>query len=103
MKTKTKIDCISSLALLFFAVAQNTMATDLDSVLPHSNTADGFQVLTNVTSGGSNSGFGYQALQFDSTGSENTAMGANALNGNVGGFANTAIGFDALGNNHNGR
>ena len=84
------------LALACFALLPAVQATDLDSVLPGNNTADGFGVLVNLAGGTANSGFGFEALNQDTTGDGNTATGFSALKTNTTGDFNTANGDDAL-------
>jgi Chaperone of endosialidase len=84
--------------LVWFELASRTQATDLGSVLPNHNTADGSGVLTSLTTGQNNSGFGFQALNHNMIGNGNTATGYQALY-NDSGNANTAIGTQALFNN----
>jgi Chaperone of endosialidase len=84
------------LALACFALLPAVQATDLDSVLPGNNTADGFDVLVNLAGGTANSGFGFEALNQDTTGDGNTATGFSALKTNTTGDFNTANGDDAL-------
>jgi Chaperone of endosialidase len=85
-----------ALALACVALLPAVQATDLDSVLPGNNTADGFGVLVNLAGGTANSGFGFQALNQDTTGDGNTATGFSALTANATGDFNTANGDDAL-------
>ena len=105
-------------ALVRLALPQRVQATDLDSVLPGGNTADGFGVLTSLTTGGYNTANGWNSLHTISTtgfntafgaatlfaniGVQNTAIGAVALFSNTIGDVNTAIGFGALQNNTTG-
>jgi hypothetical protein len=86
------------LALACFALPQRVQATDLGSVLPGGNTADGFGVLTSLTTGGYNTGTGWFSLHTVSSGSFNTAFGAATLFANTG-ERNTATGAAALFNN----
>lgn len=60
-----------------------------------SNTAIGFQTLSNSTTGFQNTGLGAFALQFNTTGNSNTAVGLNALQRTTTGSNNTAIGSNA--------
>src|SRR5205085_2999347 len=85
-----------ALSLAWVAFLPGARATDLESVVPGNNTADGSGVLVNRTTGISNTGIGFQALNHDTTGSNNTATGLNALQKNTTGGNNTANGFDAL-------
>src|SRR6266550_238730 len=87
--------------LACFGLLPRAQATDLDSVLPNGNTADGSGVLVSLTSGVWNSGFGFQVLNHDTAGKSNTATGVRALfsdtsgSNNIGHF-NTANGYAAL-------
>src|SRR6266508_4528597 len=84
------------LALGCFALLPRAQATDLDSVLPNGNTAEGSGVLVSLTTGVWNSGFGFQALNHDTAGKDNTATGVRALFSNTSGSNNTANGVYAL-------
>jgi Chaperone of endosialidase len=104
--------------LACFGLSPGVQATDLDGVLPGGNNADGFRVLTNLTTGGFNTGAGWFSLFSDQAGSFNTAFGAatlfsNTADGNTAvgaaalfsntiGTGNTATGLSALGNNMDG-
>jgi len=103
MKTVTNIiySAIGVFAVACFALPQRVQATDLDSVLPGGNTADGFGVLTSLTTGGYNTGTGWFSLRTVSSGSFNTAFGAATLFANTG-DQNTAVGAAALFNNTTG-
>ena len=90
------------LVLAWFGLSPKVLATDLGSVLPNSNTADGSGVLVSLTSGVNNSGFGFQALYHDTSGNANTAAGLRALFSNTTGSSNTANGDAALYNNTSG-
>ena len=90
-----------ALAFACFALPKRAQATDLGSVLPGGNTADGFGVLTNRTTGGYNTGTGWFSLKTVSSGSFNTAFGAATLFANTG-DSNTAIGAAALFSNTTG-
>jgi uncharacterized coiled-coil protein SlyX len=118
---KTKIEksirsLLLPLVLVCFGLLPGVQATDLDSVLPNGNTADGsgvlvgltsgvwntalgFEALNNDTAGGKNTATGLRALFSDTTGSFNTATGVYALYGNTTGWYNSAIGANALSNN----
>lgn len=61
-----------------------------------SNTAMGYQTLSNNSSGYQNAAFGFQALRANSTGRQNTAVGYQALRNNTTNVCNTAIGYRAL-------
>jgi hypothetical protein len=88
------------LLLACFALSPTVRATDLESVLPHGNTADGSGVLTSLsTTATNNTAIGFQALHFNLSGIDNTANGYLALWNNASGNLNTAIGFQALKNN----
>ena len=84
------------LLLACFGLLPRAQATDLDSVLPNGNTADGSGVLVSLTSGVWNSGFGFQALNHDTAGKSNTATGVRALFSNTSGSNNIANGVYAL-------
>jgi len=68
---------------------------------PHTNcnTSEGYQALTNVTTGFDDTAFGGSALFSNTAGSDNTAIGCGALFSNIAGLANTAVGSRALYNN----
>ncbi len=85
-----------------FGLLPGARATDLDSVLPNGNTADGSGVLVSLTTGVWNSGFGFEALNHDTAGKDNTATGIRALFSNTSGSNNTASGVYALYSNVNG-
>lgn len=68
----------------------------------NSNTAIGYQVLLNNTTGGSNTAIGYQALLNNSTGGLNEAIGFQALLNNTTGTLNTGNGYQALYSNTTG-
>jgi hypothetical protein len=95
-KNTTICPLLIPLALACFALLPAVQATDLDSVLPGNNTADGVGVLVNLAGGTANSGFGFQALNQNTTGDGNTATGFSALTTNTTGDFNTANGDDAL-------
>jgi len=84
-----------------FALPQGVQATDLDGVLPGGNNADGYRVLTNLTTGGFNTGSGWFSLFSNQAGSFNTAFGAATLFSNTG-DGNTAVGTAALFSNTTG-
>jgi hypothetical protein len=84
------------LLLACFGLLPRAQATDLDSVLPNGNTADGSGALVSLTSGVWNSGFGFQALNHDTAGKSNTAAGVRALFSNTSGSNNIANGVYAL-------
>jgi Chaperone of endosialidase len=90
------------LLLACFGLLPRAQATDLDSVLPNGNTADGSGVLVSLTSGVWNSGFGFQVLNHDTAGKSNTATGVRALFSDTSGSNNTANGVYALYGNTNG-
>ncbi len=60
------------------------------------NTATGFDALSNNTGGDDNTASGAEALFTNSTGTGNTANGRRALYANTRGFGNTAIGDFAM-------
>jgi hypothetical protein len=60
------------------------------------NTALGFDVLKNTTTGNYNTGVGHQSLHNTTTGNYNTAIGQSSLYTNTTGSQNTAIGLNAL-------
>src|SRR5689334_5349097 len=78
------------IALAWLGLLPGAQATDLDSVLPNGNNADGSGVLTNLTTGGFNTGCGWFSLASDQAGSWNTAYGAATLFYNTAGVDNTA-------------
>jgi uncharacterized coiled-coil protein SlyX len=90
-----------ALALACFGLLPGARATDLGGVLPGSNNADGFRVLTNLTTGGFNTGCGWFSLFSDQAGSFNTAFGAATLLSNTA-DRNTATGSGALFHNTDG-
>ena len=96
MKNRNTLVTTILLTLASSGVLPNAGATDLDGVLQGANTADGYNVLVNLTSGLSNSGFGYNALYGNVNGNNNTAIGWEALFMNSAGSGNTAIGSSAL-------
>src|SRR6266496_892582 len=103
IQIKTTIPPLLILLLLVcFAFMQKAQATDLDSVLPNGNTAEGSGVLVSLTSGVWNSGFGFGALNHDTAGKDNTATGVRALFSNTSGSNNTATGVYALYGNSTG-
>ena len=91
-----------ALMLVCFVLLPGAQATDLDSVLPNGNTADGSGVLVGLTSGVWNSGFGFQALNHDTAGKDNTATGLRGLFSNTSGSNNTATGVYSLYSNTTG-
>ena len=60
------------------------------------NTAVGYQAVSNNTTGTTNTGIGRGALYFNSNGIQNTAVGYRALYSTNGGSSNTAVGDSAL-------
>jgi uncharacterized coiled-coil protein SlyX len=84
-----------------FGLLPGARATDLGGVLPGGNNADGYRVLTNLTTGGFNTGSGWFSLFSDQAGSFNTAFGAATLFSNTG-DGNTAVGTAALFSNTTG-
>ncbi|SRR6266496_739136 len=93
----------TTVMLLFcsFWLLPGARATDLGGVLPGGNNADGYRVLTNLTTGGFNTGSGWFSLFSDQAGSFNTAFGAATLFSNIG-DGNTAVGTAALFSNTTG-
>jgi trimeric autotransporter adhesin len=87
------------LTLVRFGPCPEALATDLGSVLPNGNTADGSGVLISLTTGSNNSGFGFEALLSNTMGDGNTAVGSSALFINTTGSFNTASGSGALASN----
>jgi len=85
-----------SVFLVCFSLSQPVQATDLDSILPNGNTAEGSGVLVSLTSGVWNSGFGFEALNHDTDGRNNAATGVRALFSDTSGSNNTATGVYAL-------
>jgi uncharacterized coiled-coil protein SlyX len=94
-KTTTSL-LLLILGLAWFGLSPKVLATDLGSVLPNANTADGSGVLVSLTGGVNNSGFGFQALNHDNSGNANTATVLRALFSNTAGSSNTANGDAAL-------
>jgi hypothetical protein len=92
------------IAFLFawFALSPAAHPTDLGSVVPGANTADGSGVLINRTTGVWNTGIGFQTLYHDTTGYSNTAEGIRALFNNVSGRNNVANGIQPLFSNTSG-
>jgi trimeric autotransporter adhesin len=83
---------------------QNTVLGD-DALLNNtggSNTAIGFNALTDNTTGSNNTAIGFDVLHSNTTGGQNTATGAFALNTNSTGSGNTATGYIALWSNSTG-
>ena len=60
------------------------------------NTAVGYQAVSNNTTGTDNTGIGRGAIYFNSIGIQNTAVGYRALYSTNGGSSNTAVGHSAL-------
>ena len=60
-----------------------TPAPSPDGGYPGNNTAEGFNALLSITTGGSNTAVGSGALMGDSTGNDNTAIGTLALQHNA--------------------
>jgi uncharacterized coiled-coil protein SlyX len=87
---------LTMLLFVCFALSPKVQATDLGSVLPGQNTADGSGVLVSLTTGVWNTGIGFQALNHDTSGNQNTAEGYRALFNNTTGRYNTANGILAL-------
>jgi len=96
--TNLKSLILIPLALACFALASKVIAKGM----PQScNTSDGFQALSNITTGTDDTAVGGQALFSNQVGSENTAVGCGALEFNVG-SGNTATGSEALKSNTGG-
>ncbi len=100
MKSRTLILIV--ILIVSIGLLPRAHATDLDPVLPAGNTADGFEVLINLTSGFGNSAFGHRALKFLTTGNGNAAAGFLALSRDLDGNSNTATGAFCLANNRSG-
>src|SRR4030095_5524315 len=62
-----------------FWLLAGARGTDLDGVLPGGNNADGFGVLTSLTTGTYNTGCGWFSLSSNQGGDYNTAFGAGTL------------------------
>jgi Chaperone of endosialidase len=98
---KTRIPpVLITLALICFAILQNTHAAD--GGLSNGNTAEGHGALESLTTGGQNTAIGADALLQNTIGNTNTASGFWALKNNTTGDANTASGQYALVNNTTG-
>jgi trimeric autotransporter adhesin len=70
-----------------------------DGGYPGANTAEGTNVLLNLTSGIANTAMGNNALLHDTTGNWNVGIGSGTLSSNTSGSFNMAIGTDALSQN----
>ena len=57
------------------------------------NTAVGFNMLSNITTGFGNTAIGYESLAANTEGGRNTASGFRALLNNLTGYQNTATGY----------
>lgn len=68
----------------------------IDSVDASWNSAFGYYVLTNNTTGNANSAFGFNSLVFNTTGCNNVACGTQSLYSNITGGTNVAVGNGAL-------
>src|SRR6266700_200713 len=92
------------LALVCFALPPTARAVSPapDGGYAGSNTAEGDDALSVLTTGGGNTATGFDALFSNTTGSDNTATGSGALEFNTAGFNNTANGFQALAGNTTG-
>jgi hypothetical protein len=92
-----------TLALVFFALAQNTLAVNPppDGDYPGGNTAEGQNALLNLTTGTYNTAIGYLSLLSNAANNFNTAIGAGTLLANTA-DNNTATGAGALLNNTTG-
>jgi hypothetical protein len=93
---------VTLLVLPCFLLLSAAQGTDLGSVVPGANTADGSGVLVNRTTGVWNTGLGFQALYHDTSGNLNTATGLRALFNNIDGSGNVANGVQALFSNTSG-
>ncbi len=82
--------------------AGNFTMTGSTGVEGSTNTAIGYNSLTDNTTGYNNTATGYHSLHTNTTGLNNTAYGYTALGVNLGGHSNTAIGKDVLDANTSG-
>ncbi len=99
---KTTPPLLITLALLCFALVQNTQAVNPppDGGYPGANTAEGDDALFSLTSGIANTAVGFNALHDNTTGGFNVAIGSSALANNTTGNFNMAVGTDALRDNN---
>jgi hypothetical protein len=102
IKNSIHLLIVTLLVLPCFLLLSAAQGTDLGSVVPGANTADGSGVLVNRTTGVWNTGIGFQALYHDTSGNSNTATGLRALFSNTTGYDNTATGVYALFSNTDG-
>ena len=102
LKTTIRSLTLVALALLGFALVQNTQALlpapSPDGGYPGGNTAEGINALhdVNTAAGFNNTAVGLNALTHDTTGQYNVAVGSRALENNTTGDFNMAIGTEAL-------
>ncbi len=93
------------LVLAWFALSPTSQAVSPapDGGYAGSNTAEGQNALSSLTTGSDNTALGFQALFSNTTGDTNTAaMGFQALFSNTTGNQNAAVGEDALSGNTTG-
>src|SRR5438045_1970118 len=95
--------------LITFALAWFPLSPTMQAVTPPpdggypgANTAEGDDVLLNLTSGFDNTAIGFETLFNDTSGLDNTAVGSGALSSNTTGNDNTAIGEGVLNQNTSG-
>src|ERR1700757_4544600 len=105
LKTTIRSLTLVALALLGFALVQNTQAAlppPPDGGYPGGNTAEGDDALLHVNTaiGINNTAVGANALRDDTAGYYNVAVGSGALANNTTGNFNMAIGAEALTNNN---
>lgn len=83
------------------AIGASAMSGEHFGSLPGSNniglnnTAIGYRVLNNISSGSDNTVQGYNGMYSNTTGNKNTAFGSESLYTNISGIANVAIGYQA--------
>jgi hypothetical protein len=90
------------LAWFCLSPASRALSPPPDGGYRGGNTAEGDNVLSNLTTGLGNTGLGFQALLVNTTGTFNSATGARALLSNTTGNDNTATGAEALASNTTG-
>jgi hypothetical protein len=92
------------LALACFGLSPAARAVDPapDGGYPNFNTAEGDNALFDLTTGVNNTAIGFHVLFNNTTGNFNTATGQSALFSNTTGFSNTATGDGVLFNNTTG-